>query len=439
MNDSRYRQVVQALEARGVMPKTRPALEPTKQGLKALGLGSSFSIDPSRAVVVAGTNGKGSVCASLEALLLSTGSRVGLYTSPHLIEHTERIRLSGKDISRDLFCQAYDHVSEKTRHLQLTHFETLTLMAAWAFAAGAITPPSDWMIFEVGLGGTWDATNAIPHAFNVISRLGFDHQNLLGETLAEIAANKFGVVGQDSTVVHSPFTDGSVASLAREAAEKTNSTWICSKSFDLSVKSQDFEEPRYLLRSEWGEAPLKLPGWRGAENTALALTAFEALGFDPGRALHALEKVQWPGRMEKVESANLKRRLYLSGDHNPQGIESLVQLLKDYPRNHLHLIVGVGREKDLDGILRPLQKLPDASLYLTETPFRGRRIQEYGEWLKSCQGAWPDPQQALQEVLRSADPRDMIVVTGSLYLVGQIRKLFVSELLNKSDDSGGGQ
>ncbi|MEO7164820.1 MAG: hypothetical protein ABI041_18015, partial [Bdellovibrionia bacterium] len=128
---SPYRQIVKDIEARGVMPDKAPSLEPMQRALERLIPPHQFR--PDRTTVVAGTNGKGSVCATLEALLLATGGTVGLYTSPHLEETTERIRINGEDISQDLFCRAYLAVLIKTQDLALTHFEVLTAMAAWIF------------------------------------------------------------------------------------------------------------------------------------------------------------------------------------------------------------------------------------------------------------------------------------------------------------------
>ena len=182
-----YHQAVAESEALPIMPDRAPSLEPTRRGLARLGLPA---FPDSRVVIVAGTNGKGSVCACLESLLIAAGQTVGLYTSPHLVETTERFRRNGRDISPDEFTHAYLAVCERTRGLGLTHFELLTLMAYWIFVGANGTPAVDWLILEVGLGGIWDATNAIPHRYWVITSLGYDHQNLLGSTLTEIAANK---------------------------------------------------------------------------------------------------------------------------------------------------------------------------------------------------------------------------------------------------------
>lgn len=416
-----YEAAVKEIEALGMMPERPPSLEPMRKALTRMDAGRR--IDPERVVIVAGTNGKGSVSATLEALLLSSGARVGLYTSPHLLETTERIRILGRDISRELFVEACQRVREVCSGIELSHFEMLTLMAVWVFF---FRKPVDWAIFEVGLGGRWDATNAVPHSRCVITSLGFDHQNLLGNTIQEIAANKFDIVTPGAQVIHSPLPE-QVLALAEEVRSRTGSTWTPAAPWKLRIEpvapGDCSGDPVYLLATPWGEARIALAGARGAQNSATALTAFQILGFDPGRHLRALGQVRWRGRMERVALPGAPCPVYLSGDHNPQGMDSLLEILPAYPRRKLHLLVGVGRDKDLDGILKGLFELKDARVYLTETPFRGRPLAAYGSWLQRAEGAWKDPGKAIEGVLDRAQPGDRVVVTGSLYLVGEILRL----------------
>ena len=413
-----YRQAIAELEALPMMPDRAPSLEPTLRALERL----DISFSDSRVVIVAGTNGKGSVCACLEALLLSAGQTTGLYTSPHLVETTERFRRNGKDISEQEFVQAYEAVCSRTRGIRLTHFEILTLMAYWTLASGVSAPPVDWLILEVGLGGTWDATNAVPHRICVITSLGLDHQNLLGDSLTEIAGNKFGVIPKvhpPAVVVHTEFQDEAVRTLSRKVGAKTNAKFIPATEWTCDVK-QETDGPRFCLSTKWGSVELGLPGARGAQNAATALTAFAALGFNPRDGIQSLSTVRWPGRMERIELARSPCPVYLSGDHNPQGILSLIEILNHYPRRTLHLLVGIGKDKDCDSILTSLRSLPDTRIYLTTTPYRGRVLSEYGRWLSVADGSFEDPVRGLRRVIEMASAGDLIVVTGSLYLVGAI-------------------
>ncbi len=418
-----YSSAIEDLESRILMPPGVPSLSPMQEGIKRLG---NLKWDPKKIIIVAGTNGKGSVCASLEALLLSAGQKVGLYTSPHLEETTERIRLNGEMISKELFYEIYCEVQKRTVDLNLSHFEMLTLMAVWAFFCRNQCS-LDWAIFEVGLGGTWDATNAIPHHYCVITSLGMDHENLLGHSIQEIASNKFGIIHQKTTVIHTAFPEG-IQTLADQTCTQTQSRWRESISFHFQVEETE-SDPLFILETEWGRTPLSLPGNRGCQNAATALTVFHELGFDPKKYLKSLSQVHWPGRMERVDYPQIPLPIYYSGDHNPQGIESLIELLKYYKKKHLHILVGIGKDKNLNGILEPLFALSETSIYLTETSFRELPLENYGHWLKQAMGAWKNPLEALNQMILRSKPNDRILVTGSLYLVGFLKHEMKSKFI----------
>jgi dihydrofolate synthase/folylpolyglutamate synthase len=354
----------------------------------------------------------------LEALLLDTKKKVGLYTSPHLEETTERIRVQGISLEPKYFCEIYETIEEKLKPLEknhpFSHFEMLTLMAAWAFHRENV----NYAIFEVGVGGTWDATNAMTHSLCAITSISYDHENLLGSDLLSIASNKFGIVTQQATVIHTALP-ASIQALADEVQRQTQSTWIPSVPTTLEVDCFQ-EEPRFFIQTPWGRAKLACPGKRAAENTALALTLFETLGYSPSLHLQAISEVNWPGRMQKVR--NKPCPVYFSGDHNPAGVQSLLDLLPYYRRKKLLLCIGIGKHKSADAMLSLFFRLPETKIVLTETPFGTRPLQEYGPWLLQADYAQKDPWQAFQYLLSQAQREDLLVVTGSLYLIGFLSK-----------------
>jgi dihydrofolate synthase/folylpolyglutamate synthase len=365
-----YTQAVQELEALGIMPDAMPSLEPMRRALARSGL----SIPRARNVIIAGTNDKGTTAATLHSLLLTQSPRVGLYTSPHLISTRERIRLGAEDLSEADFVRAYLALRPIVAAERLTHFEALTLIAAHVFFSGDFGPRVDYAIWEVGLGGMFDATNAIPHLHGAITRLGLDHQNILGQTLPEIARQKFGVIGarHEGTVariVYSPMPD-SLAPLRAEIAAQTGCEWIPARPGDLPALP-----------------PVLLPGARARENFATALTLYAALGFDARAALPALGQVRWPGRFSLHSDARFPCPVFLSGDHNPDGVESLLEILAEVnarqPWRELHLVVGIGRDKDAGAMLERLLSLPRARLYLTETPFKPLPLSDYPAHFRS--------------------------------------------------------
>jgi dihydrofolate synthase/folylpolyglutamate synthase len=419
-----YSEVLSLLNALPVMPDRPPSLDPTVEGLRRLGF-HQWGFSPERVVIVAGTNGKGSTCASLEALLLSAGKRVGFYSSPHLVDATERFRVNGSDVERDIFVRAYEAVRKKMDDLFLTQFEIHTLMAVWIFCSSEAIRAVDLLILEVGLGGEWDATNAVPHSTCVITPLSLDHENLLGKGLPNIARAKFGVIGPGNLVVHAPF-ETEVQLMARETQNRTKSRWVERTQFRFLAQKKVEAEPEFAIETRWGRSRLALPGLRGAENAALALTVFSELGFDPRAHLHALPRTRWLGRMHKLQTdATLSRApIYLSGDHNCQGVESLIELLEHYSWKNILILASTAQDKDAASMLTMLSSLPRSKLFLTRNPFRGADLSFYGDWLKRAEGAWESVEEAFRQVVHQAREGDLVLVTGSLYLVGEIQKKF---------------
>ncbi len=415
-----YKEAVAYLENRQLMPKTMPGLEKIKA---ALFLTDWYaSIDPNKVIVVAGTNGKGTTCAALESLLLAAGQRVGFYSSPHLVSTTERIRLNGIDISEHDFVVLFQESLPLIERCGLSHFEALTLMTGFYFFGKSWGNNLDFVIFEVGLGGSFDATNAFPHKYCGITKLGKDHVNILGDDLNEIAKNKFGIVGNKNIVVHHKIPD-EVAGLKRTIQKLTNSNWVEAETYVLNIK----KGPSYFLTYNESNFQINLQGARAAENIMTAISLFQVLGFDLNGHQKALNNIRWPGRMQKTQWPELKCPLYLSGDHNLQGVESLFEILKDFKWKILHLVVGIGVDKDADQMLKKFCQLQNIKLYLTETPFKGLKITEYPEtYLNLAVEKNSIVSTLLNNIAANAEAEDIVLVTGSLYLVGEVLRVSCS-------------
>lgn len=403
------------------MPKTMPGLDKI---IRALVKTDWFSkVDPQKVVIVAGTNGKGTTSAALEALLLHAGQRVGFYSSPHLISTTERIRLNGQDISESEFLDLFHRCEDLIRDCELSHFEALTLMAGEYFFGSMNSLPLDFAILEVGLGGTYDATNAFPHKYVMLTKLGLDHVAILGSTIQDIARNKFGVVNKKSIIVHHVLPD-EVMELKSRVQKETNSNWVETEKAELTIDEMG-SRPRYFLKhTDIGmKFEINIPGARAAENIMTAATMFQILGFDLSHHVDALNQIRWAGRMQEVQIPSIQCPVYLSGDHNQQGVQSLVQTLAHYRFKRLHLVVGIGVDKKADEMFDLLNQLPNVIFYLTKTPFKGRSLNEYPDWVKQkseCQSE--NISEVLKAVSQKAEAADLCVVTGSLYLVGEVLK-----------------
>lgn len=366
------------------------------------------NVDPEKIILVAGTNGKGTTSATLTALLRFAGKKVGLYTSPHLVSVNERINC-GNDITNEEFERAFDYVHKNAEKsgIKLSHFEYLTLMAYYHFF---VENSVDYAVFEVGLGGLYDATNVIPHKTCVLTKIGFDHERYLGNKLTDIAKNKFGIIQNNSgqKVIHLPF-DKEVKKLT----DDIEATFVECCQFDMFVD----DEFSFAIETKYGKAKLALLGKRACENTALALTVFDELGYDPSKYLDCLAKVKWPGRMEKVVIDG--RQVFLSGDHNEQGVDSLIEILSHFDYSNVHFIVGIANDKNYHEMLKKLSSVANGQIYLTETPYKTRPIKEYGEWLKNC-AAYDANWEKLLNIIPKND-EDLVIITGSLYLVGLVK------------------
>ncbi|MDR0753421.1 MAG: hypothetical protein LBE95_02005 [Holosporaceae bacterium] len=390
-----------------------------KRALEALHL----EIDPARVIIIGGTNGKGSTCATLQKLLMASGKNVGFFSSPHLIKVNERIKFNDRDISDETFNKIFEVVHKKVRDFKLSHFEYLTLMAAQYFFAEKNV---DFAIFEVGLGGSHDATNAIPHGMCAIARLGMDHELILGDHLLKIAQNKLGIVSPGNKVFHTKFPDEKVMELALLVAEKLQAKLIEANSYDCIVDTSD-RYPSFGIKTKWGDFKMNLQGQRAAENTSLAITIFEHLleylmdiNKDIRQFLPAIAQVNWPGRMEMINRSG--RDIFLSGDHNPQGIRSLLDILQFYNFKDVHFVVGICNDKNHYEMLWELMNFKNSHIYLTETPHKTLPIKDYDAiFLSSAKFASANQIDTLDAAISNASDGDLIVVTGSLYLVGMIK------------------
>lgn len=379
--------------------------------LKALG-------DPHRAyrvVHVAGTNGKGSVCAMIEAGLRAAGVRTGLFISPHLIEPTERIQIDGVPVSPVLFERAFSVVHETAGRLALdahpTYFETVTAMGLWLFREMRV----ETAVVEVGLGGRLDATNVVEPALTVITSIDFDHQNYLGETIEEIAGEKAGIL-----------KPGVPAVFARQRPEAARVLEARAAAIGIPVMRAEAFEIRDLevtaRGSRFSGIVCPLAGEHQVGNAITAALALQTLGV----SAQGIAETRWPGRLEHVAP---NPDILLDGAHNPAGAYALAAHVRRFYRGRkIRMIFGAMRDKaaaEVGSILFPLAAeltftAPGGSVAWRAMPPEELRA------LAGRGGTEPDVQTAIEAVLRRSSSDDLILITGSLYLVGEARALFLA-------------
>jgi dihydrofolate synthase/folylpolyglutamate synthase len=395
-------------------------LERVEAALEALG-------HPERrfpALHVAGTNGKGSTCAFASAALHAAGHRVGLYTSPHLVRVNERIRVDGVEISDECFGQRILEVLE--RHPEaatsLTYFEFGTVVAFWHFAREAV----DVAVVEVGLGGRLDATRACVPLVTAITPVSFDHMEYLGNTLGAIAAEKAGILKPGVPVVLSRQEPEALEVLERLARERQAPVLLEGRDFHMEARAGGSLAYMGTGLSLEGLS-LSLRGEHQWQNAAVALASLEQLSARgvrvPPEALRSgLAGARWPGRLEELGGSP---PVLLDGAHNPAGVKVLLEGLRSlYPGRRVHCVFGVVADKDRGPMLRAL--LPAcSSVHLTplDTPRSLAPASYLDEARSLCANAYsyPSLDAALAGARAQAVPSDVLLCTGSLFLVGSVR------------------
>jgi dihydrofolate synthase/folylpolyglutamate synthase len=352
----------------------------------------------------------------LTQVLIDQGQSVGTFTSPHLENICERIRINGKPISEEDFILAYHLANQVEGSPELTRFEFLALMA-WKVFSGQVPTIQkvDKIVLEAGIGGRKDATRAFPYENVVVTKLGLDHTELLGDTLEQIETEKM-------AVIHHELKYPSI--LLEQPIQKFNMEYRCAVQFD-KIEIVKALRPMTLVTYKGRKISLGIPFQVGSDAAALALEWVEQAQMSVEKTLSSLEKVSWPGRYEFFESSI--GNVLLSGDHNPQGISLLVRNLKNYESKPKRFVLGVSLQKDLSKILSILLEL-DAEIILTQTPFKSRQSVEL-EGLTNGQIKYvPDAAKALRQARHGLSRSEMVVVTGSLYLVGLLRSQLTSEV-----------
>lgn len=376
---------------------------------------------------VAGTNGKGSTCAFLRAALEADGKSVHVFTSPHLVRFNERIRVGGKLIEDAALAHYLSRVLDTAEGIEPSFFEVTTAAAFLAFAEN----PADACVIEVGLGGRLDATNVIPEPASCgIAQLGLDHQSFLGETLADIAGEKAGIVKSGTPLVTMKYAPD-IADVIHAAAARTGAPWIAmGRDWDAAVYRE-----RLHYRDAAGrlETPLpRLPGPHQPMNAALAFAMLRhqrAIQLSEGAIKAAPLWAHWPARLQRLEPGPLRNllpgatSLWLDGGHNPAAGEALAQHFRASlpPGGKVHLILGMLANKDPVGFLTPLRPhlaslqsvpVPDHDHH---SPASLRSLAE--EWMISG-AAHADVSAALQALRNETEAP--VLIAGSLYLAGEV-------------------
>ena len=386
------------------------------------------------AVHVTGTKGKGSVSAMMHSILLAAGQRAGIFTSPHLHTYRERIRFGREPLDEATFAHLVDTVWPWIEELErrgiadrVTHFEMLAAMAFVCFNEAGCA----YQVLEVGLGGRLDATNLIERPLvSILTSIGLDHTEVLGNTVAEIAWEKAGIIKPRCPVVSAPQHPEAMDVIRRVASDRGSHLTQVGQSCHIERVSSDLAGQHFTIREPGGlfEGWIPLLGRHQLENTACVLAACRVLQeqgvYLPDDAIRqGLQSVKWPARLEVLRQDPL---IVIDGAHNPQSAACLREAVEEYlPHRRLFLIFGISVDKDLAGIVDELAPITDRVLACRSRHYRSRDpaeitalFQDRGVPAQGCAHVAA----AVQAAIEQAEPGDLILGTGSIFIVAEMRE-----------------
>jgi dihydrofolate synthase / folylpolyglutamate synthase len=377
---------------------------------------------------VAGTNGKGSTAAILHRILCSAGYRTALYTSPHLVSFTERMRIDDEEITPDEVVALADEIWRRTEaaNILLTFFEIVTVMAFLYFARRQV----DAAVIEVGLGGRFDATNLVRSIVSVITTISKDHEAFLGFDIASIAREKAGIIKKGVPVVCGALPPEAMEVIQQIADSTQAAAYRLGQNFTLKLKSNgafDYKSAKWNLP----DLSVALRGAHQIRNAGVATAALEVV-YDrfPTSELairSGLQNVSWPGRIEMILR---DPAVIIDGAHNREGIDVLVDELRQLRGGRrLRMLFAVMDDKDWRLMLDTLAGVVDEIVFTRVSQLERSADpvllqQELAGRLQSQ--VIPDPRSAVETLVQSAGPNELIVITGSLYLLGEVRPLLAT-------------
>lgn len=381
-----------------------------------------------KTIHVAGTNGKGSVSHMLAAVLQTAGYKTGLYTSPHLHDFRERIKVNGEMISEEFVVEFTERIQPQIDLIHPSFFEITVAMAFDYFAQQQV----DVAVVEVGLGGRLDSTNIITPELSIITNIGWDHMNLLGDTLEKIAGEKAGIIKPGIPVVVGEVIAETKPVFEKKANEQQASLHLATDEFSIVSKEQsngyllvEAEEIKSKLLQSY---QLDLPGLYQTKNILTVLSAIKILqqkGWNIGEqqvrdALKQVKRIN--GLHGRWETIHQHPSVIVDVGHNEDGIKQIVAQLAETTYNKLHIITGMVKDKEVEKVLSLLPK--DATYYFTHAhlprALPGDQLQAKAAVFGLKGETYPDVNNALNIALQNASADDLILVCGSVFLAGEV-------------------
>jgi dihydrofolate synthase/folylpolyglutamate synthase len=379
-----------------------------------------------KSVLIAGTNGKGSTAAMLSSILSRAGLRVGLYTSPHLSDFRERIRINDKLITKNELSSLIKEVRDSLKE-PVTYFEFTTALAFMHFFQKKV----DIAVLEVGMGGRLDATNLVNPEVSIITNISLEHSEYLGSNLRQIAREKAGIIKRNGICITGAAQPSALGIIEETCVQKNSGLLVLGKDFRVRTAG-DGSFNYYGLCRSFKRLKTPLLGRHQVKNAALSLAAVESLGtkgieISVEQVHRGLRETRWEGRLEVLREQPL---VIADGAHNPAGIAALMKAIaENFRYRKLIIILGVLKDKDYGTMFRKISQVADRIILTRPASDRGLDPERFGVDSKNVITT-SSPHDALQRAFSMAGSRDLICATGSLYLIADIRKFVNKSKLN---------
>jgi len=346
-----------------------------------------------KVIHVAGTNGKGSVCAMIRAILIESGFKVGMYTSPHLLTFNERIQINNKNITNNEIIELIDKIFPIVKEIkkngtEITFFEFVTAMAFQYFKEKNV----DICVIEVGMGGRLDATNVVSPLLSIITNISLEHTQWLGNTIEKIAGEKAGIIKEKIPVITG--CKGKALEVIKKKCKEKNCKLII-------ANNQSFET--------------NLLGEHQKSNANIVVATMKEFKINDDAIKSGLNKVIWPGRLELVNN------ILFDVAHNVDGIKTLKKALKSFNYKKLILVIGISEDKDIKKMLSVITPLAD-EIIVTKAKWRGAETKVLKNYIKSAVIEKQKVSDAIKHAISLADKDDLICMTGSIFSVGEAKK-----------------
>ncbi len=403
---------------------TQPGLERIQILLERLGHPQkSF-----KSVLVGGTNGKGSTAATLASILNTSGMTTGLFTSPHLTYFSERFWVQGYPLGDPFIASMLHFLKPVAEEVEATFFEITTALGCLLFADSDVKIA----VMEVGVGGRFDATNALDPELSIITGIALDHVQYLGNTLEKIAFEKAGIM-RANKVCLTAAQGAALSVLEQQAKEKGASLLSLGREIQVALNNMTWSGTEVMVKNTWGELAVHSPllGLHQVNNLALAVSAAQVLGASEKVIQQGVTATKWPGRLEVLSYKD--RKVVLDGAHNPDAAQVVKRTLLALNDKPVTLVFGVAQDKDIAETLKPLAELAQTIIFTKalQSP-RAANPHDLAKLATQANMVFEDPREAIEKAVEISQD-GIILVAGSLYLIGEVRPYLLNQDLEPFD------